>query len=102
MRKLSTDKRASILSALVEGSSINATARICGVSKITVLRLLADVGTFCAQYHDLMVRDLCCERVQVDEIWSFCGCKRTRPASRVPRASARSGPSWRWMPTPSS
>ena len=35
-----------ILSGLVEGSSINATARICGVSKLTVLQVLADVGTF--------------------------------------------------------
>jgi DNA-directed RNA polymerase specialized sigma24 family protein len=47
MRKLSTEKRAAILHALVEGCSINSTARLCHVSKITVLRLLADVGTFC-------------------------------------------------------
>ena len=75
MRKLSTEKRAAIISALVEGNSINATVRMTGASKITVLRLLADVGTFCAQYHDLMVRDLATKRVQLDEIWSFCGCK---------------------------
>ena len=42
MRKLSTEKRAMILHSLVEGNSINATARMCGCSKITVLRLLAD------------------------------------------------------------
>jgi hypothetical protein len=42
-----------ILSALVEGNSINSTARMVGCSKITVLRLLADAGTFCAQYHNL-------------------------------------------------
>ena len=53
MRKLSTEKRAMILSALVGGNSINATGRMVGVSKITVLRLLADSGTYCAQYHDL-------------------------------------------------
>ena len=64
-----------ILSALVEGNSINSTARMVDVSKITVLRLLADAGTFCAQYHDLFVRGLDSKRVQVDEIWSFCGCK---------------------------
>ena len=46
-----------------------------GVSKVTVLRLLADAGTFCAQYHDLMVRDLKTKRAQLDELWSFCGCK---------------------------
>jgi IS1 family transposase len=75
MRKLSTEKRAAILSALFEGNSINATARMVGVSKITVLRLLADAGTFCTQYHNITVRDLQSKRVQVDEIWAFCGCK---------------------------
>ena len=75
MRKLSTEKRAMILSALVEGNSIASTCRMVGVSKITVLRLLADAGTFCNQYHNLYVRDLQSKRVQVDEIWSFCGCK---------------------------
>lgn len=75
MRKLSTEKRATILSALFEGNSINATARMIGVSKITVLRLLADAGTFCAQYHNVFVRNLKTVRVQMDEIWAFCGCK---------------------------
>jgi IS1 family transposase len=75
MRKLSTEKRAMILHALVEGNSINATSRLCGCSKITVLRLLADAGTFCAEYHDEQVRNLQCERIQMDEIWSFVGCK---------------------------
>ena len=47
MRKLSIEKRTATLSSLVEGWSINATTRMCGVSKLTVLRLLADVGSLC-------------------------------------------------------
>lgn len=39
MRKLSPNQRSAILRALVEGASVNATARMCGVSKLTVLRL---------------------------------------------------------------
>jgi IS1 family transposase len=75
MRKLSTEKRAAIIGALVEGNSINATCRMTGACNVTVLRLLADVGTFCQQYHYLTVRNLATKRVQLDEIWSFCGCK---------------------------
>ena len=75
MRKLSTEKRVAILSALVEGNSINSTCRMTGASKVTVLRLLADVGTFCQQYHNVYVRGLQSKRVQVDELWAFCGCK---------------------------
>lgn len=80
MRKLSSDKRASILSALVEGNSINATARLCGCSKITVLRLLADAGTFCAEWHDERVRGVEAEHIQCDEIWAFCHAKATTKA----------------------
>ena len=75
MRKLSADKRAMILMALCEGNSINATARMCGASKVTILRLLADAGTPAADFHDLTVRKLQSKRVQVDELWSFVGCK---------------------------
>jgi IS1 family transposase len=92
MRKLSTEKRAAILNALVEGSSINATARMCAVSKITVLRLLADAGQFCADYHDVYVRGLATKRVQADEIWGFCGCK-----DKAKKAGANGyGSVWTW------
>ena len=95
MRKLSTEKRATILGALVEGNSINATARMMGVSKITVLRLLADAGTFCLAHHDEHVRGLECERIQCDEIWSFCYAKeKNLPASMKDRPGV--GSVWTW------
>lgn len=95
MRKLSTEKRATILGALVEGNSVNATARMVGVSKITVLRLLADAGTFCLAYHDEHVRGLECERIQCDEIWSFCYAKdKNLPASM--RDQPGVGSVWTW------
>ncbi|MGD0138195.1 MAG: hypothetical protein ABSD28_04915 [Tepidisphaeraceae bacterium] len=75
MNKLTTIERAQIPTALVEGVSISATARMFSVSKITILRLLADAGTLAEQYHDLTVCDLATKRVQVDEIWSFVHAK---------------------------
>jgi IS1 family transposase len=45
------------------------------VAKGTILRLLADVGTACAEYQDRTLRGLACKRVQIDEIWSFCYAK---------------------------
>ena len=65
MRKLDTEKRAAVLSALVEGNSIAATCRMFAVNKVTVLRLIADAGTLALQYHDLTVRNLFTKRVQV-------------------------------------
>ncbi|HZL38082.1 MAG TPA: IS1 family transposase [Tepidisphaeraceae bacterium] len=75
MNKLTTEDRAQILTALVEGNSMASTARMYGVSKITILRLLADAGTVALNYHDTVVCRLSTKRVQVDEIWSFCHSK---------------------------
>ena len=71
MNQLNTTKRTQIIAALVEGNSINATCRMLGVGKHTVLRLLEDAGCACAAYHDVMVRGLNVNRVQCDEIWAF-------------------------------
>lgn len=92
MRKLSTEKRTAILHALVEGNSINATCRMCGVAKLTVLRLLADVGQLCQDYHDLTVRGVRSSRVQMDEIWNFVGCKEANKE----RGKQGDGDCWTW------
>lgn len=46
-----------------------------GAAKNTVTKLLVDMGQACAAFHDSTVRNLPCKRVEVDEIWSFCGAK---------------------------
>ena len=76
MNRLSPEKRTQVVAALVEGTSINATCRMTGVSKNTVLRLLTDLGTVCSIYQDHALRDLSCNRIQCDEIWSFVGAKQ--------------------------
>jgi IS1 family transposase len=75
MNRLSTAKRAQVIGALVEGNSINATCRMLGVGKHTVLRLLEDAGQACLEYHDEHVRGLTAQRIQADEVWSFVGAK---------------------------
>lgn len=76
MNQLSTSKRTQIVASLVEGASINATCRITGSAKHTVLKLLADLGCACAEYHEKRVRNVQSKRVQCDEIWSFVGSKQ--------------------------
>jgi hypothetical protein len=75
MNRLSIAERVRVVSALVEGCGINATARMSGISKPTILKLLSDLGTACFAYHDAHVRGLKSKRVQCDEIWSFVGAK---------------------------
>jgi len=73
---ISMEKRIAIISALVEGCSIRSTVRMTGVSKGAIIRLVESVGKACAEYHERMVRNIAAKRVQVDEIWSFVGCKQ--------------------------
>jgi IS1 family transposase len=71
MNRLNIEQRAKILGCMVEGNSVRATSRLLGVDKKTVLRLLAEFGSACQQFHDKTVRNLKSKRVQCDEIWSF-------------------------------
>jgi len=82
MNSLDPETRARIITALVEGCSINSVVRMTGVAHTTILRLIRDVGTACQSFHDAMVRNLGTLRVQCDEVWSFCYSKQ----KNVPRA----------------
>jgi IS1 family transposase len=94
MNRLSSERRASIVSALVEGNSIRATGRITGASINTVTKLLTELGTVCSIYQDRALRDLDCKRVQCDEIWSFVGAKQKNV--KPERRAEGWGDVWTW------
>ena len=95
MNQLKTDKRKAILAALMEGVGVNATSRISGADKKTILRLQAELGCVCAAYHDKHVRSLKPRRVECDEVWSFCYCKdKNVKSAKAPVRGA--GDTWLW------
>jgi IS1 family transposase len=75
VNQLPLAKRVAVVAALVEGNSIRSTARMTNVSKPTILKLLADLGTACAAFHNEHVRRVKAQRIQCDEIWQFVGAK---------------------------
>ena len=101
MNKLSMEKKTAVVAALVEGCSVRATSRLTGVAKGTILRLLAEVGTACAQYQQAALRDLPCKRVQVDEIWSFVGAKQKNVKAKMFDNGGFAGDAWTSTQTPS-
>ncbi len=95
MNRLTKGKQIQVVAALVEGSSINSTVRMTGVSKPTILKLLADLGTACAKYQDEKLRNLPCKRVQADEIWSFCFAKDKNLSDEM-KGKFGFGSVWTW------
>ena len=95
MNKLPSAKRAQILSMLCEGSSMNSTARVAGVSANTVAKLLEEAGKACEAFHDKEVRNVRSERIQCDEIWSFVHAKQKNVAS-ARAAPEGAGDCWTW------
>lgn len=95
MNRLPLTIRVQALSGLVEGNSIRGTCRMVGIDKKTVLRLLADVADACDAYLDDTVHGLKCERLQCDEIWSFCHAKE-RNLPREMRGADGVGDLWTW------
>jgi IS1 family transposase len=72
---LNTDKQIAVISALAEGSSIRSIERITGVHRDTIMRLGVKVGQGCTALMDAKMRDLSCNRLELDEIWGFVGKK---------------------------
>jgi hypothetical protein len=73
---ISNEKKVAVITALVEGCSVRSTVRIDGRIERSVLRPPVSVGAACADYQDRVIRNVAAKRVQVDEIWSFVGCKQ--------------------------
>src|SRR5438093_13756828 len=75
MKRLDPTRRELMAAALCESNSIRATARLTGVAYNTVLKFVEDMGWAARMYLDEHMVNLSCERLQVDEIWSFCYAK---------------------------
>lgn len=95
MNRLSREKQAQIVGALIEGNSIRAAARMFGVSKDTVLKLQVEAGYLSAEYQDKAFRGLTCKRIQCDEVWAFCYAKQKNVPSALQEKFGY-GDVWTW------
>ena len=95
MNRLSTEKRVQVVSALVEGNSINDIGRMTGVAKHRILGLLRDIGCAAAACHHRHVRSVRVRRLQCDEIWWFVGAKRKNVSPEQEREGW--GDVWTWI-----
>lgn len=76
MNILPREKQTRAIAALTEGCSIRATERLTDVHRDTIMRLGVEVGAGCGRLMDGMMRDLNVGVLELDEQWSFIGCKK--------------------------
>ena len=76
MNTLSIEDRCRIIASLVEGNSIRSVERMTGIHRDTIMRLMVRVGEGCAAVMDREMRNLNCQRLQLDELWAFVGMKQ--------------------------
>jgi IS1 family transposase len=93
MNRTGTEKRAMILRCLTEGNSVRATNRLTTASKTTILKLIEEFGEFATWFQDKKLVNLPCKDLQLDEIWSFCGCKQK---NREKSSNPQFGDVWTW------
>ncbi len=72
---LSKDKQIAVTAALAEGNSIRSIERMTGIHRDTIMRLGVRIGQGCGRLLDEKMRNLDCNRIELDEIWGFIGKK---------------------------
>jgi IS1 family transposase len=96
MNRLSRENKVQVIASLVEGNSLRATARMCGVAFNTVLKFVSEIGRACEEYQRQVFKNLPCKRVQCDEIWSFCYAKEKNVPQDL-RGKFGFGDVWTWV-----
>src|SRR5688572_26649670 len=92
---LPTEKKILAISMLCENSSIRAVERVTGIHRDTIMRLGVRMGEGCKEIQDKLLRNLPCNRVEVDEIWGFIGMKQ-RTAKHL-GMTEYFGDIWSWI-----
>src|SRR6266481_1545985 len=83
-KRPSKEKQALVLSALCEGTPLEAVARMFKIGTNSITRVIRETGEAFTDYMDANFRDLPCSRIEMDEQWQYIGCH----AGRMPKRKA--------------
>jgi IS1 family transposase len=68
-----------------------------GVAKHTILKLLVELGSVCADFLDQTMQNLPCQRLQADEAWAFCFAKQKNVKPEHFEDGGYAGDVWTWV-----
>jgi hypothetical protein len=94
MARLTIDKKAAVLGALVEGVSIRATERMTGVGRNTIGKLVLQWGRASERLMEEQIHGFRCEQIECDDMWTFVQKRRNRVRRSDP---AEVGDAWIWV-----
>ncbi|HTR81760.1 MAG TPA: IS1 family transposase [Bacteroidota bacterium] len=80
MNALSAEKKALVLTHLVEGLSIRSIERITGITKRAITRVLVEYGEKAREVQEREMVNIQSNYIQVDEIWTYVGKKQKQLA----------------------
>ncbi|MCE9543987.1 MAG: transposase [Planctomycetia bacterium] len=89
------DDAARVLGMLLEGMSIRACERLCGMKADTICDLVLLAGENCERFLRENVRNVQADTIELDEIWDFVAMKG-RTKERLGRVG-EVGDSWTWL-----
>jgi len=78
MNCLPIERQKLLLDLVVEGGSLRGISRATGHHRNTIVSLMHQTAENCAAMMDNLFVDLELRSVQVDEVWTFVGCKQQR------------------------
>ena len=78
MRTVPQEKKVAVINGLCNGLGLRACTRLTDIHRTTIANLLVRVGHHCDEIMNNHMRDLNIKRLELDEIWTFCGKKQGR------------------------
>ena len=94
--RIDLDDAVKVLGMLLEGMSIRACERICGMKADTICDLIVTVGENCDRWLKETVVGVQTETMELDEIWGFIRLK-SKTQERLGRLVENEGDSWTWL-----
>lgn len=79
---LKREKQIAVVRLLCEGNSIRSTERLTGIHRDTIMRIMLRFGEACRRFLDLSLSNVSVERVELDEVWTFCRKKQGHLSER--------------------
>ena len=80
-----------IILAVAECNSIRGTSRILSLDKDAVNRTVLKAGEHCKEILNNLIRDLCLNECQLDELWTFVKKRKLFPTKISKKSMAASG-----------